>query len=334
MQIWVIGLQILLGVGLFFIMNWIGRHSYSLGYMEISMFARQEESPAFNFLFRVLTPVVYIIVLAAVFYQLGLDTLTVNLFLVNIFYILFRLGFNLLTGRGRLLNWYRQLLYWAAITVLSVFVYAKFIKTRASILPDFGSMANELWLIILIFLFQVFNNIRIRTDVTEKRKAAYLLHRFRSLQRRFGAIVDAQLVNAKLRALAYAVLVYEDFNRPKAARILENALFRFGKARTLGIMQVTTDRLLSDRESVVIGTKRIATEYDAILTELRSKEVDPWYGDPSLAQQIVRRYNPDDSYVEEVMRLWGSIINNHYKSSSDVLVPEEQVKRRKAREST
>lgn len=54
----VIGIQISLGILLFFIINWIGKHSYSIGYISISIFVRAEEAPAFNYIVRVLTPVV------------------------------------------------------------------------------------------------------------------------------------------------------------------------------------------------------------------------------------------------------------------------------------
>lgn len=100
-----------LGIGLFFLINWIGKHSYSIGYLEISMFIKTEEAPALNFLIRVLTPVVYIILVSTIFYYFGLDKYVWNIFLVNIYYIVFRLLFNLLTNRGLLLNWYRQFIY-------------------------------------------------------------------------------------------------------------------------------------------------------------------------------------------------------------------------------
>ena len=65
--------QIFLGIGLFFLINWIGKHSYSIGYIEISMFVKTEEAPALNFLIRVLTPVVYIIIVSTILYYFGLD---------------------------------------------------------------------------------------------------------------------------------------------------------------------------------------------------------------------------------------------------------------------
>ena len=143
--------QIVLGIGLFFLINWLGKHSYSIGYMEISIFVKTEEAPALNFLIRVLTPIVYIIIMSTILYYFKLDKYVWNIYLINVYYILFRLLFNLITNRGLLLNWYRQFLYWIAILVISYFTYEKLIKVKANILPDFTTVSNELWIIILIF---------------------------------------------------------------------------------------------------------------------------------------------------------------------------------------
>lgn len=126
--------------------------------MEISIFVKTEEAPAFNFLIRVLTPMVYIIV-STILYYYGLDKFVWNIYLVNIYYIIFRKISNLATNLGLLLNWYSQFLYWTAIVVISYFTYEKLIKVKASILPNFTSVANELWIIILIFIFHIAKNL-------------------------------------------------------------------------------------------------------------------------------------------------------------------------------
>ena len=101
---------------------------------------------------------------------------------VNIYYVVFRLLFNIITNRGLLINWYRQLLYWGAISVISFFTYDKLIKLKANILPNFTTVANELWIIILIFIFQLTNNIRLSQDGTIKRKQNYLKSRLQPPQ--------------------------------------------------------------------------------------------------------------------------------------------------------
>src|ERR1700683_991885 len=170
MTIDIITLQLILGIILFFIINWIGAHSYSVGYMEISMFLKIEEAPALNFLIRVLSPIVYLLIISALFYSFNMDRFVNKIYFVNIYYLTFRLLFNLFTGRGALLNWYKQLFYWLSVIFISYFLYIKIIKLKSNLLPDFKSLANELWIIIIVFLFQLFNKINFSQDQTKKRK--------------------------------------------------------------------------------------------------------------------------------------------------------------------
>lgn len=107
MTIGIILLQFGLGILLFFIINIIGRHSYSIGYVSVSVFAKVEEAPAFNYLIRVLTPTIFLIITESILYGLKLDNFVRDFYFVSLYYILFRLVFNVLTGRLLLLNWYR-----------------------------------------------------------------------------------------------------------------------------------------------------------------------------------------------------------------------------------
>lgn len=311
-------IQILLGIGLFFLINWIGKHSYSIGYMEISIFVKTEEAPALNFLIRVLTPVVYIIIVSTILYYFGLDKYVWNIFLVNIYYIVFRLLFNLLTNRGLLLNWYRQFLYWIAIVVISYFTYDKIIKVKTNILPDFTTVANELWIIILIFVFQVANNIRLSQDGTVKRKQNYLRTRYKYFKNLYGKKISEITQNEVLEAITYAILIYEDFNRPKLARVIENIKFRITKKpHTLGVMQVSSTKLLTDTESVILGTTKIVDAYKIYLQ--KPTEENQEYYEWSVMSQIIDDYNTGSSYGYEVTELARTIKEEFYKETNDTL---------------
>jgi hypothetical protein len=315
--------HIILGVGLFFLINWIGKHSYSIGYMEISIFVKTEEAPALNFLIRVLTPIVYIIIVSTSLYYFGLDKFVWNIYLVNIYYILFRLIFNLVTNRGLLLNWYRQFLYWTAIIVISYFTYEKLIKVKANILPDFTTVANELWIIILIFIFQVANNLRFSQEATQKRKDNYLKSRYHYFKRFYGQLIKDLTNNEILESIVYAIIIYEDFNRPKIARQVENLKFRLTKKpHTLGVMQVRSDKLISDLESVKLGTEKIVNAYKKYLenpTENSSDYFD-WYA----KDFIISDYNAGTSYNGEVSELADIIKNTFYKDTNDTLDPNKK----------
>lgn len=311
-------IQVILGIGLFFIINWIGKHSYSIGYMEISIFVKTEEAPALNFLIRVLTPVVYIILASTILYYFGHDKFVKNIYFVNIYYIVFRLLFNLITNRGLLLNWYRQLLYWSAIVVISFYTYEKLIKVKANILPDFTTISNELWIIILIFIFQVSNNLRFSQESTKKRKDNYLKSRYNHFNKKYGRLIKDITQNEVLESIAFAVIIYEDFNRPKIVRLIENLKFRFTKkTHTLGVMQFSSNKLISDLQSIKLGTKKIVIAYQNFIenpTE-NSQDYFEWYA----KDYIINDYNTGSSYNSEVSELAKSIQDRFYKDTKDTL---------------
>lgn len=313
-------IHVLLGILLFYIINWIGKHSYSIGYVEISIFVKNEEAPALNFLIRVLTPVVFIIIASTFLYYLKLDSYVKNIYLVNVYYIIFRLIFNIATNRTMLLNWYRQFLYWVGIFAFSFFTYEKLIKVKANILPDFTTIANELWIIILIFLFQVANNVNTGNNLSLKRKENYIRNRYNIFKSLYGHEIKNIIANEKLEAIVYAVMIYEDFNRPKIFRIIENLKLKVTKKpHTLGIMQVKSEKVLTDKESVILGTNKILESYNNFLADNVNDEEG--FHDSYIYSKIVSDYNGGSSYNQEVLDLIEIVLTNFYKESTDTLQP-------------
>lgn len=314
----IIIIQIILGVLLFFLINWIGKHSYSIGYIEISIFVKTEEAPAFNFLIRVMTPIVYIIIISSILYYFKLDKYVNNIYWVNIFYIIFRLSFNLITNRGLLLNWYRQFLYWISIIIVSFFTYEKLIKIKANILPDFTTISNELWIIILVFIFHLANNIRFSSETTQKRKDNYIKTRYLHFEKLYGKIIKNITQNEILECIVYSVIIYEDFNRPKITRYIENLNFRRTKKNhTLGVMQVESDKLINDKESVILGTEKIVKAY----LDYLNNPIETYFedGDYYIKEAIINNYNSGNSYSIEVIELSDTIKDLFYKDTIDTL---------------
>lgn len=323
-------LHFTLGITLFYIINWIGRHSYSVGYMEISMFLKVEEAPAFNFLIRIISPVVYLFIVSALLYKIGFDRFVSNAYFISIYYIIFRLAFNLITGRRLLMNWYRQVLYWISIMTVSYFAYTEIIYKKENILPDFETISNELWIVILIFLFHTLNQIRVSSDKTAQRKNSYLKHQLSNFREKYADLVDEIIDNDKLRSITYAIMIYENFNRPKVARIVENIRFLLtGKKHSLGLMQVQSNKLINDRTSVELGANKIKNAYNYHLAILRtgkgtvigSLTSNPQHAEWWLERKIIANYNKDESYVYEVQSLTEIIFELSTSSSLSYLIP-------------
>ena len=318
---YVVAAHVLLAVGLFLIINWIGSHSLALGYLQLSLFPRADEAPAFNLVFRVLTPVVYIVIVSAGLYLVGLDAFTKNVFLVVLYYFIIRLAFNVLVGRSRLLNWPLQFVYLILSTTLAYLAYKYLITQRTHLLPDFASMANELWVVIFAFVYLLFNRVRLPTTATERRKQTYLHHRYALYRSRYGELIASKTQDAKTEALIYAVMIYEAFNRPKLYRGIEHLLFRFGRATTLGVMQVRTTAAISDWESVGLGADIIVREYrNAMADEGLRRDIEKVsdsesrraYQERRVIRAVLLKYNPSQLYASEVERLYGMVRKAFY----------------------
>ncbi len=183
-------IHITLVIILFFIINWIGKHSFSVGYMQISVFVRKDNTPAFNVLVRILSPVVYLLIVSVIFYKLNLDPFVHNIYMVSIYYLVFRLIFNLITNRGLLINWGRQILYWCSIILSSVYIYKELIIVKKNLFPDLSAWTNQIWLIVLVFIYSVFNRISVSQKRTIRRKNRYLENRYGKFKNRYGSFID------------------------------------------------------------------------------------------------------------------------------------------------
>lgn len=299
----VVLVHIILAVVLFYLVNWLGRHSYALGYVEISVFMTTEDAPAMNYLFRVLAPVVYLVVVSTAMLAAGVGRLVDNVYCVSAYYIAIRVAHNILHNRLLLINWVRAIVYYASIMLASYAVYKYFIIKKYDMLPDINSISNEIWLIIAIYLYQLINGLDLSASGLEKRKSRYIRSRLRYFVKRHGEVVTQVVKTNDLRNLVYAVMLYEDFNRPRVVRLVEYVYHVITRRPiTSGIMQVMSTNYLTDDESVMRGASKISEAYHRHLSLKDGKEHDGLTDE--LCYSILKEYNLDDSYTYEVCQLY------------------------------
>lgn len=300
----------LLAVGLFFILNWIGSHSIHAGYIRMSVLAKADEAPAFNFLYRAFSPVAYITVVSAISYKLQQGWLVKDIYLVVVYYFAFRLAFNLATGRGRLLNWVTQCAYVFVSIPMSYYVYDTLITHKEFLFPTAKELGSAVWLAIVAYAYKTFNSVKLSDERTKIRKANYLNDRYSTYKSLYGELIEGIAETKRQEVLIYAVLIFEAFNRPKLYRLIENVLFYFGFAKTLGIMQVTTERYIDDRESVRLGATKIVKDHlqAKLKVEARAHPGGSW----AVRREVLELYNPDGEYIREVDGLYDEIVNKFY----------------------
>jgi hypothetical protein len=319
-QYWDIFLvHLILAIVLFFVVNWLGRHSKGFGYTEISLFAKDDENPAFNYLFRVLTPLVFLIIISTICDAFNIQRYKSELYLISIYYLVVRLLYVLLNGRIRLINWKKIILYWFSIIPISYFIYDKIIKNQ-NLLPDFNNISNELWFLIIIFLYQLFNKYEPSSRGFKKRKNKYILSFYNKYENKYRNIIDELIKNNKLKSIVYAIIIYEGFNRPKYARLFESIKLLIKKEATMGIMQIKTKEYINDIKSIKLGIEKIEKYYRTCISLMLNDQLKI-IGEKELINRILRFYN-GDSYAREVSSIHEIIFLNYYINDESSLITE------------
>src|SRR6266478_3367868 len=317
-------IHLTLALLLLFVMNWLGKRSTRFGYTQLSLFAQSDHAPAFNFVLRVLTPVVYVLVLSAGLYAAGWDRAVQNIFLVVPYYFGLRILFNLAIGRRRLINWRLQVIHLCTSSGVTWLAYRYLITTKSHLLPDLSSMANQLWIVIFGFIYILLNSISIDSTPATKRKSSHIEARYRRFVSRYGSVVRSKVQDSRLETLLFSLMIYEDFNRPQVTRMFERVAFRLGWAKTLGIMQVTTERLISDEESIALASELLTPEFAKAAATLgpdtgapdEKNDHSSRYKRRDVLRPVVMRYNGSYMYSEEVLSLYEILRSRYYETSA------------------
>lgn len=336
----------ILAVTLFYITNWIGKNAYSFGYHKIDFIVDREDSAAFNFSLKVLTPTIFIILLSAAFYHLNLDYLTINIYLVVIYSVLIRIFINLFMGRLHILDWKLQIFYAITICVVGYMTYEKLIVPKAPLIPDFNTISNELWILIGLFIYSIVNKIELSEAKKERRISNYILIKHKSFSNLYKELIESTIdyklsyiyknkeflekyninkgnfkeVNfILLKLITYSIMIFEDFNRPVNARKIEYFIAKHSsKEKTLGVMQVKTNQLISDEESIRLGIDKIVNSFCSYLMNYDYQNGDYFYFN-HCKYKILSDYNLGDNYSESVESIFNILSKNIHKADINEL---------------
>jgi hypothetical protein len=311
----------LLAVTMFFVLNWIGKLAQTSGYLALDIYLKRDDAPAFNFVFRVIGPVVFVVLAACLLYIVGLDQFVQNIWLVIVYQFLFRLLFNLSFGRYLLLNLRREALLWVVSIGLGWFLYEHVIINKDYLFPDYKHISNHLWVLVTLFLYSTLNHLRFDEEKSKRRKNQYLYSAYGDNKHQYDNIISKITQNRLVESIIYSILIYEGFNRPRMARIVEYLFFPWG-SKTLGPMQIKTKHRISDLEGVRLGAIRVADAYqDALKTgsekaKAKNKEFNPTTNQSHRLYVILRvaaAYNKDDTYATEIENVHAILSKEFYK---------------------
>ena len=306
---------------MFFVTNWLGGHTpVDRGYVTLSLIAADDTMPAFNFVFKTLTPLVqYILFIALCQIVTPLAFLLANSYMIIVYYWLYRGLYYILRGAFHLANWPIFLLYMIVSVGIAIWIYG-FVESVDSILPDKEALRDQLWILIAIFVYQVVNGLQINRTGTEDRKHRYALSKYHEFAKKYSEVVDANCEYEVDADLLYAIMIVENYNRPPLVRMVENLKFRLSHKRmSLGIMQVKTDKMIDDKESIRQAAGIISKLRQEYIGNRNEEEVGALGRLGSYIHTLAEKYNGGNwEYAREVREIFETINSMHIKDVYDV----------------
>ncbi len=253
------------------------------------------------FIFRLFPPVLIMIMVLAVFqkYYTGLDP-TIYLLICALTSLLVRDIKAIFTA-----SYLSQKLIHGLVIlcVLSISYIISLMSTLVSfevLAPSVSGLIDSLWsslivaMLVLIYLevtkFSGVNN----TDEQENNYTTnYILTSYEDISEKYDEhIRDFSERNNTDIVLLYAVLIYENMNRPEWMRKIENIVCGLTHLEmTLGIAQVKTNKIISDVESIKKASKILAN----------SSGFEGW-SEEDFAE-FIKVYNGGKDYPEEVRKI-------------------------------
>jgi len=172
------------------------------------------------------------------------------------------------------------------------------------IAPSRAGVVDNLWSTLFVAILFAFYNLVSRSPSYDpyfeqiNKTANYVIKSYRKLEERFGEEIDrATALHNTSRALIYAVLIYEDMNRPPFIRFAERIIVRLThKELTIGIAQVKSSKPISDNESISRAAKILSNTTPVIERKYSSGSQD--YTD---LVPFLKKYNDDSEYAKAVI---------------------------------
>ena len=183
-----------------------------------------------------------------------------------------------------------------ASIIIAYILDAYFFVNKKNIFIPISELTNELWIAIFLVLYK-FSQLVLDKWVTqgkvtkESMIVKYIVKKFKQYYARYGKLIEVTVENRYICILLYAIMIFEDYNRGPFLRILERVKFAITGKGTLGIMQVQTDRMITDEESVVIA-------YEKLKNEIVCDETDIY--DEMQINYYAWQYNNNDDYAKSV----------------------------------
>lgn len=306
--------------GLFFLNGILGKLQYGLSgklfeYGKFTFEGTADQSNfSGNFFQKIVNPTVYLAVVAAIAQHLLADEFIGSMWLLIPIFWMYRLLFMIVKNVFVFLNLKYEAIALALSLLLGEIVFFRIIKPllaqNESIWIPATELRDALWFAILTYLAKVtweimkqsFSHDNLYPD---SKRCELIWKRYDKFNQKYGNFIVDQISRRhidrlsmgeqnRLASLLYAIMIYEDYNRPFLIRLAEYVLkatiFR-QRAMTLGIMQFKVFHIITDEESISYAIDFISLPFLRNAFEPESAAIAMYNGDSDYGTEVWAIYN-------------------------------------------
>lgn len=202
-----------------------------------------------KYLYNLLLPTIYIIIISAIWPQLKS-----NIFLIPIFELFIR-NFYITNIKDEYNDNKKDFIYSILSIIISTIIYNIFISKVNNVLPQPEEFKSLLWFLIIIFIYLYFADSQASSSTTHLKslfnKKEYVVMQYAKFKTKYGNIVNSK--NEKINLLTYAIMIHENYQHPVFYRNISSYLNHLlNKKNYYGIMCVSSPMPISDEESIKI----------------------------------------------------------------------------------
>lgn len=243
---------------------------------------------------------IYILVIAGLFSCVQLPVFCDNIFIIIVFEFLIRMLYTTYLLDKDFFAKEEGIFPLYLKTLVAAYLLNHFIINQVKyVFLNAEQMKFVLWVLIVIFLYRFFQGkTKTVTNPIEGKKSlaskeSYIYTQYAKLKQKYGPFISVQ---DDLRFVVYALMIYENHQRPSFFRNLDYVKFQFDHVpKKQGIMQVDSKKILTDIESIEFVEKKLIKLYDKLKTEVKTKKTTTDFGLLTL-----QRYVKKQESLEEI----------------------------------
>lgn len=258
------------------------------GYRNFSSSSTEKMDFSFNFIYALLFPSIFLLMCCMVLKYMHIES--PMLWVIVPLYYAIRDLIIIIDGKWCFVTVWRDVFCIVFGTILSYGIVS-FFKLYWNRIDPVGALIDNLWIAVFAFIYAVIKSLAssVATVDTEKKNALYMGISYAKHKDKYDDVIKKVLGEEydRLSPIVYAIIVAEDYNRPKFTRAIEYFVFivtPVRKTMSLGVMQFRTNKFITSKESVIQGTKKVLEKY---------KETYDF-------NEIVCDYNSDENYADTI----------------------------------